>query len=705
MGQSEDDANAEVTPADRGSGDARAEETGASHQTASKTDGEASLRSVTPALLRQVFTVALALSSLWVFFCQALLESPSKWFGSNGISESTRVAAIAGVVVCAVGSVAAGVRTLRSTSAKDWLATAARLCGPLVVTGLLPILWYRPRWKDNPISFFVLLGTAALLFEVLLRPCLNEALGRRAALLAWCETRQPLRRLTRLRRARWLRHLAPILLGAGVVFYFVKISELTLLTHSTLQTTHADLAEFDNLFFNALHGHPFRAPASAGDMRDWGGLKTHAEFLLYLLLPLYALKPGAAALLVIQAGVVAATAVPIYALAARRLGSAPALILALSYLLLPAVQQPNFYDFHFTPLGMLCVAWTLYWLDRAVLSRSGSRKAALRSQAILVAFFVAALMSREDVALGMAIAGLIVALWADPKAGAWMLVVGFTYFLVIKFWVMPKFGTMWFPEIYEDLIPKGASGLTSVGVTLVSNPGYVISKLFQQEKIVYVLHLSAPLAFLWVRRPAYWTALLPGIPFTLLATNRAPLYEVSFQYVYHYMPYVFAATVLALEGLASLSRVRMWSAVGALAFSIVFSSQQYGALFGQTEIKGGFSYKRLVTNSFDADRLRSLTKVTRSIPPGAFVASSKYVGPHVSTRLDLVPIRDIHKKPPDFILLGPDAPDQDRDDVKDALKSRDYGVVTKSEGFLLLERGANTRHNRREQRALSKKKR
>ena len=116
---------------------------------------------------------------------------------------------------------------------------------------------------------------------------------------------------------RWLPAL--VVLGA-VALYFVRISDLTLLVHERMKTMTSDLAEFDNLFFNAYQGRPFRAPCIAGDLEDWSALKIHAELVLYLLLPLYAIKPGAQTLLVIQTGVVALTAIPVYLLAARRLG-------------------------------------------------------------------------------------------------------------------------------------------------------------------------------------------------------------------------------------------------------------------------------------------------------------------------------------------------------------------------------------------------
>src|SRR5690606_39263397 len=136
-----------------------------------------------------------------------------------------------------------------------------------------------------------------------------------------------------------------------------RVGTLTNISHLKMATMSSDLAEFDNLFFNALHGHPFRAPAIEGDLENWSALKVHAEFGLWMLLPFYAIAPGPEALLWIQTAVVAFTAVPIFLLGRSSVGPWGGVVFVAAYLAMPAVQRPNFYDFHFTPLGMFFVAW------------------------------------------------------------------------------------------------------------------------------------------------------------------------------------------------------------------------------------------------------------------------------------------------------------------------------------------------------------
>jgi hypothetical protein len=85
----------------------------------------------------------------------------------------------------------------------------------------------------------------------------------------------------------------PLVLTATLaIAYAYRVGVLTNVSHLKMATMSSDLAEYDNLFFNALHGHPFRSPAIAGHLEDFSTLQGHAEFGLYLLLPFYAISPG-----------------------------------------------------------------------------------------------------------------------------------------------------------------------------------------------------------------------------------------------------------------------------------------------------------------------------------------------------------------------------------------------------------------------------
>jgi uncharacterized membrane protein len=478
----------------------------------------------------------------------------------------------------------------------------------------------------------------------------------------------------------------------AVAYYAVRISLLTCQNHDRLGTSISDLGEFDNLFYNALHGHPFRAPGIDGDLRDWGALKVHAEFVLYLLLPFYALHPGPQALLVIQSTVVALTAIPLFFFATRRAGRVAGVVVGVTFLLLPFVQRPNFYDFHFVPVGMLFVACTICFLERCGVSDSPSRA----TRVLLVVSFVLALLSREDIAAGMAIVGLFAALSGHaPRLGFILAGAAASYFLVVKFVVMAKIGPSWFDAIYEDLKVPGQRGFVAVVNTLLSNPVFTVRKLLTEQKLLYGLHLTVPLLFLWLRSWPLLVAALPGFFFTMAVTNRPPMSESSFQYAFLWAPHVVAASALSLERLGRtpvFGITARRAATIALAVVALAVSMHHGALLGAHSIRGGFTDKSLSISDPERVRAEQLRELVRDIPKDASVVATEMVGAHVSTRLLFYSLKVGMGDKPDYIVVGLAWIPEERRRIREALSSG-YGVVKHLGPFFLVKRGAPTTDN------------
>jgi uncharacterized membrane protein len=476
-----------------------------------------------------------------------------------------------------------------------------------------------------------------------------------------------------------------VALAIGVAYYILQIGRFTLMSHEKMETASSDLAEFDNLFFNALHGHPFRSPAIEAELSNWSALKVHTEFLLYLLLPFYAIQPGPQSLLIIQTVIVGLTAIPIFCFAARRIGKVGGLAFALGFLLMPAVEEPNFYDFHFTAIGMLSVATTLALLDSYLFGKRTRLKLAFTLMA-----FACSLLSREDVSFGLVILGGVVAFGANElRLGLALATTAALWFVGVKFVLMPHFGTMWFSGIYEDLKAPGSSGFGGVVLTLLTNPGFVVKRLLSVERLLFLAHLTVPLLFLWLRKPWLLLAALPGIPFTLLATNRAPLYDISFQYVYHWIPYVFAASVIGLEQLGT-EPSRRYAALVAMGAATVAVGFHCGALLGAPSVVGGDSTRRLAISRHESDRTDQLESMARNIPQSASVAATEQEGPHVSTRLIFYSLKFGPGHHPDYVLLGPNLRDDEAASVLQLLDSDSYDVWMERSGFTLLRHGVES---------------
>lgn len=605
-------------------------------------------------------------------------ESPSHFIVSNRIEIRTRlifigVAWLGGVIIATVSLLLA---RWRDPSGKVG-EKLSKLSAPLVVFAFVPVLFERIAWTHTEIGFLCFLLATCLALERLCRPA-AEVVSEWWFRATWRE------KLTAHLEKSWLRWAPFGFVLFLIAAYIYRIGNLTNVTHIRMTTMSSDLAEYDNLFYNALNGHPFRSPAIAGHLNDWNTLQGHAEFSLYMLLPFYAISPGAHALLWIQTAIVALTAIPVFLLAEARLGRFAGVCFAVAFLFMPAVQQPNFYDFHFTPLGMFYAAWLMFFLAKLA-NAPDSRKFRVATFATMAL----ALLCREDISIGLAVLGTYLVLSGVlVRDGLILAGVSSVYFVTMKFGIMPLFGTWWFDEMYNDVKAEGARGFGAVVVTLISNPSFVIRTMLTEAKFLYVLHMTVPMLALWLRRPLLWMALLPGLVATLLVTNRPPMYQSTFQYTYLWIPYVIAAAIVATrrgrEGVGTLISL----VVAALALT-----NQFGAFPRGESIRGGFSEKTFKITPDEKTRYKDLKEIIGLIPPEAVVAATEVEGPHVSSRLVMYSLKYTLGPFPEYLLVGRVAHRGENAHIRQALESNRYGVIAERGIFTLAKLGADPKKN------------
>jgi uncharacterized membrane protein len=551
-----------------------------------------------------------------------------------------------------------------------------KIACPLIVTLFLPPLFTRGPWVGQEIQYLLILAVAGLLLEQLLSISLTE--------LAPGPFSVP------DKVARWLKYLPFALVCAGVLYYAILISHYTTLNHVRMATATTDLGEYDNQFYNSLHGHPFRLPASEGNLEDWSALKFHADFIIYVLLPFYAISPGPISLLIIQTVLVALTAIPIYLFAARRLPRWIAAITALGFLLLPAVERPNFYDFHAVPIGMFFVAWAIWSIDRILHEPTAGR----RDHVLFWLSFALALASREDIAFGMvAISVFLLFYGRKLRLVVTMLGISLAYFVTIKFVIMPRIGVVWYHNIYDDLKAAGLERYGAVVVTMLTNPVFVLKTMLSEPKLLYVLHMTVPLLFLWLRRPYLWVAAVPSVFFTIMVTNRPPMFTTSFQYAFGWFPYIVTAGALMLKHIGDVSRHRQAAAAVALAFVSLGAGFQYGVLLGGKSILGGFTERALKVSPEELKRYYEIKAIAAQIPKDASVAATNFEGPHVSTRLVLYNLGYGLGENPDYILYHRSLGRVEAQRVRAVLQANEYGLVDQKGPFVLLKRGHDPGQN------------
>jgi uncharacterized membrane protein len=579
---------------------------------------------------------------------------------------------------CVLGVVAAIVALILLRRRAQPTATLERWTWFLAPLGLLPafpiVFRHRP-WADRHEALLLVVLVTTLVVEVLVARSMMAVPDGVCRLWTAIAKRVP---------AFLRRHGPLVVVWSGVLFYAAFMSFYTVRWHHKLQTHNFDLSINNNLMFRGLKGHFLSSPVVFPD--DPGRyLATHAKIGQYLFLPIYALFPRPETLLVIQAAFVGLAALPLYAFARRHVSEWLAAGVSLAYLAYFPMHSANFYE--------------VKWLLPATFFVFATVWAADAERWVLCGLaFVPALIMREDMPIGLAVVGTFLLLSGyRPRAGLVMAVVSTAWFVVIRFVIMDRAGTWWFPSMYKGLWAEGGHGFTSVIETIVTNPVFVLSKIVVQDKLIYLLHLFVPLAFLPARRWYLWAAFIPGTILTLLTTDYGPTVTYSFEYVMYWTPYLFLATPLALAAIrdsGDRGRPRMHAATVSMLLASAVLSFNYGAFARRDDFKGGFFHVNFSYTPAERKRYDDLLKVIRLIPKDASVAATENVGPHVSSRESMYAMR-YGPHHADYILAGRNElrlGDARKDLIK-VLRDKKYGVLKRLDDFALLKRGYETSGN------------
>ena len=102
------------------------------------------------------------------------------------------------------------------------------------------------------------------------------------------------------------------LLLASMSAYAVVLSLVAVMRFNTFRTHAFDLGIFNQAFSTALQGRLFRETPDIALIPSGSFLGVHFNFLMWLLLPIYALAPRPETLLVLQSVFVALGAVPVF---------------------------------------------------------------------------------------------------------------------------------------------------------------------------------------------------------------------------------------------------------------------------------------------------------------------------------------------------------------------------------------------------------
>jgi len=377
--------------------------------------------------------------------------------------------------------------------------------------------------------------------------------------------------------------LATTILLFLVCLYALVFGTLAARAYPAHETGAFDLGVYDQPLWNAAQGRglsltlvPHLGPTRFG---------IHVEPILFLVIPVYRfITDDPRVLLWLQAIVIAMSGLPLYGLARRRLASDWAgLTIVVAYLLLPALESVNLFDFHAVGLAPTLLLSALYFLDRTLLTPDNPRglwtgatkypndyqvpgrksyrfgRLGVRSQTLYGGlsglFFLLALSTKEDVSLHVFMIGLYVLILRRRwRPGLALIIVGLAWFLVAFYLIIPSSRPTGAGSAYVGFFDSLGDTPLEIALSPIRAPEKVFGLLATPQNIRAMTMLTLPLAFLPLVGLPIFILAAPSLAITLLSSNPLMQQLETYHYAAPAIPFVILA---AIDGIARLSNLKL----------------------------------------------------------------------------------------------------------------------------------------------------
>jgi uncharacterized membrane protein len=458
-----------------------------------------------------------------------------------------------------------------------------------------------------------------------------------------------------------------------IVLYILFFASLSIRQHEAFQTYSADLGNHDQAIWNTIHGRPFRLTNMAGlDSR----LALHFEPILLPLSLSYLVYSDPRTLLVLQTVVVGLGALPVFWLAREKLNSdLAALVFPLAYLVFPALEAANLFDFHTVTLAAPLLLYTFHFLQ-------GQR------YGLFALFAILAMSCKEDIPLLVAMLGIYIFVFQKARKVGVLTVLGSVcWFCIAVFLISPRFSPVGQNVHMERYAYLGQTPQEMVS-TVLTRPGLIWEQLVVEARVGYYLcQLLMPVAFTSLLSPQTFLISLPSLAINLLS-QYGPMQEVSrYHYAAPLVPFVIISSVYGVDFLATLGgerlKVTRRTTLYSLSGVVLAASLCYHHYRGFSPLSAQFQWP-VVT-----EHHRLIKKFADMIPPTASLSAQFNLNPHLSQRENVYVYP--YAKDVEYVLLDVSSlvnKDNYQKLIKTRLESGRFGLLAAEDGYILLQRGA-----------------
>ena len=415
----------------------------------------------------------------------------------------------------------------------------------------------------------------------------------------------------KIKTSRKSKNLIPIIIVAFSSFIYITYTIFfSISKHVNFYTGKFDLGNMENTVWNTVHERffVFSNPDSMGELSR---LSAHADFILVLFAPFYAIYPSVNVLLIAQSLIIGLGGFFIYLIARKIILSEKiAVLLSAGYFLNCFILEQNLFDFHAVSLATTFLLGAFYFLI-------------IEKYRLMTFMLLLAVLCKENVYLVAGIFGGFLYLKGKNKFGSLLLIGSFLmFYLLMSFFIpMARSGDH---LALEYLTYLGNSPIEII-FSPILKPILFFSQVFRIETLEYLKLNLIHTGFLSLLSPLYLIFALPDFFINILSDN-PNLRSDQYHYGALITPFIYISTIFGIKKLLkfNLKQISRNTIFYYLLFFILFSAYLYSPLPGAK--KGDVAAFKP-----DPNRMMVLNEIAK-IPSEKSVSATNNIAAHMVKR-------------------------------------------------------------------------
>ena len=454
----------------------------------------------------------------------------------------------------------------------------------------------------------------------------------------------------------------------GIALFILFFSALSILRHENFHSRRLDLGNMDQTVWNVLHGNGFTLTDPTGTSQQ-SRLAIHADFLLILLAPLYAIWSNPDMLLLIQVIVAGLGALPVYWIAYDTLRSKKlAVLFSCLYLLYPPMERKMLHDFHAVSLSTTFLLYAYWYMEK-------------KRYALFTVFAVLAGLGKEDVWIVAALFGIYIAFRRRHMLfGTIVFVISACIFYTL-FWIAIPAVTPEKQHFALVYLSDYGGGLNEILRGILTKPLSILQTVIAPDRLYYYAQILSPYGFLSLISP--WPLIFASASILVnTLSNNQLMRQIDYQYGSLITPFI---VISSIYGFAAL-RKKISPRYIAIYLSLCMFITVY--LWGELPVGKSQWFWFFIS---PIPEKQTLQQIKKQIDSNSSVSATNNIGAHFSQRQYLYNF-PIHAQDSDYVVVYLGDPyawpsgEVQQDQVNKLLHNSHYEVLVQKGNLFVFKR-------------------